>query len=126
MKKYFPYKSDNQTKNIVSSLTIIKNYFGQASASEFTIHKDEARRQRYINRHKKNESKFWNKSGIDTASFWAHFYYGKSQLQMKVMKKSGNNLISKICIMNINSINITGINDLSEDVELLKSEFSTL
>ncbi len=28
--------------------------------------------------------------------------------------------------MNINSINITGINDLSEDVELLKSEFSIL
>ena len=28
--------------------------------------------------------------------------------------------------MNVNNINITGINDLSEDVELLKSEFSTL
>ena len=26
-----------------------------------------------IDRHKKNESKFWNKSGIDTASFWARF-----------------------------------------------------
>ena len=28
--------------------------------------------------------------------------------------------------MNVNNINITGINDLSEDVELLKSELSIL
>jgi len=41
--------------------------------SDFTQHKDEERKQRYINRHKKNESKFWNKSGIDTSSFWARF-----------------------------------------------------
>ena len=33
-------------------------YFGQASASDFTIHKDEARKQRYIDRHKKNEFKY--------------------------------------------------------------------
>ncbi len=38
---------------------------------DFTLHKDEASKKLYINRHKKNESKFWNKSGIDTASFWA-------------------------------------------------------
>ncbi len=35
---------------------IIKWFFGQASASDFTIHKDEARKQRYINRH--NNGKF--------------------------------------------------------------------
>jgi len=49
-----------------------KVYFGAAGYEDFTIHKDEQRRQRYINRHK-NESKFWNKSGIDTASFWSRF-----------------------------------------------------
>ncbi len=31
---------------------IIKKYFGQASASDFTHHKNEQRKQRYINRHK--------------------------------------------------------------------------
>jgi hypothetical protein len=46
-----------------------------AGYSDFTIHKDEARKHRYIDRHKKNESKYWNKSGIDTPSFW-DFYYG--------------------------------------------------
>jgi len=35
--------------------------------------KNEDRKNLYINRHKKNESKFWNKSGIDTPSFWARF-----------------------------------------------------
>ncbi len=39
----------------------------------FTIHKDEAKKQRYTDRYKKNEFKYWNKSGIDTASFWSRF-----------------------------------------------------
>ncbi len=51
---------------------IIKVFFGQASASDFTI-QDKARKQRYKNRHKKNEFKYWNKSGIDTPSFWSRF-----------------------------------------------------
>ncbi len=50
-----------------------KVYFGQASASDFTIHKDEARKQRYINRHKNNET--WSKSGIDTAGFWSRWLF---------------------------------------------------
>jgi hypothetical protein len=37
----------------------------------FTIHKDEARRQRYIKRHN-NEN--WSKSGIDTAG-WQSYQY---------------------------------------------------
>jgi hypothetical protein len=41
--------------------------------SNFTIHKDEERKQRYINRHEKIESKYWNKSGINTASFLAFY-----------------------------------------------------
>ncbi len=46
-------------------------YFGQASASDFTHHKDKQRKQRYINRHKKNET--WLKSGIDTTGFWSRW-----------------------------------------------------
>jgi len=33
-------------------------HFGQAGASDFTLHKNIDRKQRYINRHKKNEN--WN------------------------------------------------------------------
>ena len=70
--KYKPYKSDKPGKKYyIITNDNKKVYFGQAGASDMSIHKDEARKQRYIDRHKKNESKFWNKSGIDTASFWA-------------------------------------------------------
>ena len=74
MKYYYPYKSDKaEKKYFIMTKTGKHIYFGQASASDFTIHKDEDRKQRYIKRHEKNESKFWNKSGIDTPSFWARF-----------------------------------------------------
>jgi len=72
MNKYYPYKSDKPTKKyyIITSNNK-KIYFGQASASDYTIHKDEERKQRYINRHKANEN--WSKSGIDTAGFWSRW-----------------------------------------------------
>ena len=72
MIKYFPYKSDKPDKKyyIITSNNK-KVYFGQASASDFTIHKDEARKQRYINRHKKNET--WTISGRDTSGFWSRW-----------------------------------------------------
>ena len=71
---YFPYKSDKpEKKYYIITKTEKKIYFGAAGYSDFTKHKDEARKRRYIQRHEKNESKFWNKSGIDTPSFWALF-----------------------------------------------------
>lgn len=48
-------------KNIVS--------FGQKGMSDYTIHKDKERKERYISRHKKRED--WTKSGIDTSGFYA-------------------------------------------------------
>ena len=72
MKHYYPYKSDKPTKKyyIITSNNK-KIYFGQANASDMTQHKDEERKQRYINRHKANEN--WTKSGIDTAGFWSRW-----------------------------------------------------
>ena len=72
MNKYYPYKSDKPTKKyyIITSNNK-KIYFGQANASDMTQHKDEERKQRYINRHKANEN--WSKSGIDTAGFWSRW-----------------------------------------------------
>ena len=69
---YHPYKSDKPNKKYY----IIRNnnkkvYFGASGYSDFTIHKDEARKQLYINRHKHNEN--WTKSGIDTAGFWSRW-----------------------------------------------------
>ena len=70
MKKYFPYKSDRPDKKyFIITNDNKKIYFGQASSSDFTLHKDEARKQRYINRHKKNE----NRNNKDTAGFWSRW-----------------------------------------------------
>ena len=42
--------------------------FGQKMASDFTKHKQTYRKERYIDRHKKNED--WNKSGAKAAGFY--------------------------------------------------------
>jgi hypothetical protein len=73
MIKYYPYKSDKPDKKYyVITNSGRKVYFGSAGMSDFTIHKDEARKTRYINRHKNNEN--WTKYGIDTAGFWSRWY----------------------------------------------------
>ena len=43
--------------------------FGQKGASDFTKHKNTDRKERYIDRHKKNED--WTKSGVKAAGFWS-------------------------------------------------------
>ena len=43
--------------------------FGQANASDFTKHKDEERKKRYIDRHRKNED--WN--DYKTAGFFSRW-----------------------------------------------------
>ena len=70
--KYYPYKSDNpDNKYYIITESGKKIYFGAAGYSDFTQHKDEARKTRYINRHIKTEN--WTKSGIDTAGFWSRW-----------------------------------------------------
>ncbi len=75
MIKYYPYKSDKPNKKYyIITNDNKKVYFGAAGHDQFSSgHKDEARKQRYIDRHKKIESKYWNKSGIDTPSFGSRF-----------------------------------------------------
>ena len=69
---YYPYPAnDGKHKYYIITKSEKKIYFGQAGASDFTLHKNEARKQLYINRHKNNEN--WTKSGIDTAGFWSRW-----------------------------------------------------
>ncbi len=52
MIKYFPYKSDKPNKKYyIITNDNKKFYFGAAGYSDFTIHKDEERKLRYIKRH---------------------------------------------------------------------------
>ena len=72
MIKYYPYKSDKPNKKYyIITNDNKKVYFGASGYSDFTIHKDEARKQRYLNRHRNNEN--WTKSGINTAGWWSRW-----------------------------------------------------
>ena len=43
--------------------------FGAVGYDDFTKTKSLEQKERYINRHKKNEN--WTKGGVDTAGFWS-------------------------------------------------------
>lgn len=53
---------------IVNGKTI---HFGDKRYEDFTTHRDEKRKQAYINRHKKNED--WTLNGIETAGFYSRW-----------------------------------------------------
>ncbi len=56
MIKYYPYKGDQPNKKYyIITNDSKKIYLDQAFASDFTIHKDEARKQRYMDRHKRTK-----------------------------------------------------------------------
>lgn len=46
-------------------------HFGAAGYEDFTIHKDETRKQRYIARHKRREN--WTIKGLYTPGFWSRW-----------------------------------------------------
>jgi len=69
---YYPYiAKDGKHKFYIITKTEKKVYFGAAGYSDFTKHKNEDRKNRYILRHQTNED--WGKSGIDTAGFWSRW-----------------------------------------------------
>ena len=87
MIKYYPYAAnDGKHKYYIITESGRKVYFGATGYSDFTIHKDEARKERYITRHKNKEN--WTKSGIDTSGFWSRWY-----LWNKPTKKEAYNYI---------------------------------
>ena len=74
MKIYYPYKSDKPDKKYyIITNTNKKVYFGAAGYEDFTTHRDEERKQRYIARHN-NKNEDWTKNGINTAGFWSYHY----------------------------------------------------
>ena len=60
-------------------------HFGAKGMSDYTIHKDLERKQRYIDRHRANED--WTKSGITTAGFWSRWLlWGEPTLRESIQK----------------------------------------
>ena len=58
--------------------------FGAKGMSDYTLHKDPERKNRYVQRHK-NMNEDWTKSGIKTAGFYAkHVLWNKPSLKESV------------------------------------------
>ena len=65
-------KSTNSNKKFDAIIDGKKKIsFGQAGASDYTKHKDDDRKDRYIDRHRKNEN--WGKDGVDTAGWLSRY-----------------------------------------------------
>jgi hypothetical protein len=62
-------KSTKPSKKYMVIINGKKIYFGATGYSDYTIHKDKERMNRYTNRHKSREN--WTKTGINTAGFWS-------------------------------------------------------
>ena len=85
-------KSDKEFKAVIDGKKTI--HFGSSAHSDCTKHKDPERKERYIDRHKKNED--WGKGGVDTAGFYSkHVLWNKPTLQASV-----NDLNKKFKSMN--------------------------
>ena len=70
------YREDGRTKTVS---------FGARGMSDYTLHKDPARKQRYIDRHITREKQYWNKDGYEHASFWALYaLWNKPSLKQSI------------------------------------------
>jgi len=62
-------RKDKKYQAVVGNQTV---HFGATGYSDYTLHKDPERKQRYIKRHSRGNEN-WNKTGINTPGFWARW-----------------------------------------------------
>jgi hypothetical protein len=65
--------------------------FGSKGYSDFTLHKDEERKQRYIERHRKREH--WGKDGVETAGFLSRWVLWNKPTLKESIKDANKKLI---------------------------------
>lgn len=77
-------KSNKKDKKLMAVIDGTKTiHFGSSAHSDYTKHKDPDRKERYVDRHKKNEN--WGKTGVDTAGFYSkHVLWNKPTLEASV------------------------------------------
>ncbi len=84
-------RKDKKFKAVIDNRKTI--HFGSRGASDFTLHKNEVRKQRYIDRHRKNED--W--TDPNTAGFYAkHILWNKPTVKGSI--KDVNQLFKNIHI----------------------------
>ena len=75
--------------------------FGQKGYSDFTLHGNPERMERYVKRHA-HMGETWSKSGVKTAGFWSRWLlWSKPNLKdaMKLInKKFGVTIVKKVSI----------------------------
>ena len=64
-------KSNRKEKKWMVIIDGRKVHFGASGWSDYTIHGDKKRMERYVARHRKREN--WTKSGINTPGFWSRW-----------------------------------------------------
>jgi hypothetical protein len=80
-------KSTKKEKKLMAIFTNCKNntrvttHFGASGYSDYTIHRDIQRKQRYINRHRKNED--WN-NPFSAGSLSARILWNKPTLRASI------------------------------------------
>lgn len=98
---YLQKSTDSKKKFMVTIISKNKHktvHFGASGYSDYTIHKDYDRMQRYDARHKTREN--WNKTGLYTAGFWSKWLlwskpsltksinYTEAKFNIKIYKKA--------------------------------------
>lgn len=77
--------SSNPKKKFMVKVKNKTIHFGAKGMSDYTLHKDPKRKERYIQRHRANED--WTKSGIGTAGFWSRWLlWGEPTLSKSIEK----------------------------------------
>jgi hypothetical protein len=87
-------RSSNPRKKYMVKVKNKTVHFGAKGMSDYTIHKDLERKQRYIDRHRANED--WTKSGIDTAGFWSRWLLWSEPTLRESIQKIENKFGVKI------------------------------
>ena len=78
-------KSKSKDKKYTATVGNKHIQFGARGYQDMTTHKDETRRDRYIQRHKKNED--WTKQGIDTAGYYSRWVlWNEPTIQQSINK----------------------------------------
>jgi hypothetical protein len=74
----------NNKKFMIYSIELDKFvHFGSKGASDFTIHHDEERKNRYVLRHQDKED--WTANGMMSAGFWSkHLLWHKPSLEESI------------------------------------------
>ena len=96
-KTFYLYQSTHPDKKFsvrtLESHKVI--HFGAKGYDDFTKHKDEERKERYIARHEDNEN--WSKTGVDSAGFWSRWIlWNKATIKESIKdteEKFGINII---------------------------------